>query len=443
MAITDDFNNQPLTQDQRNALIARMQAAWAKLSPAQQDQLKPLLDNANQQLSQFLTTGRPPDHAVRPILRMKSYLTNDYEGQVQTLTARAAAPPGAAEALQISVGPGGEILGTGKYEELDLLWELVAGTVWLENILHRHPFPPGTPKLVRIADKVTIALAGDFGTGNFGASDSPSTKISKFIPTLSPDITIHLGDVYYAGTSGEEQNKLMSYWPKGSFGSFALNSNHEMYSGGGPYFNEAVGGPVFNKYQSPFSFFALENQNWIIVGLDSAYEAGAFDLYMNASLGKTSQLAWLKGIAQHAMQTRQKVILLTHHNGLPEDGNFGNRLGLYNEVMSAFSGFDLPAYWYWGHVHAGIAYKPDGNLVLCRCAGHGALPWGLASELKNNPNVDWYESCSANDANSPLRVYNGFVFLKFDGATMTETFYDETGRVAWTPQGGDPRKCAK
>jgi len=71
----------------------------------------------------------------------------------------------------------------------------VAGTVWLENLLHKHPFPPSPPAAQTIQDKVTIALVGDFGAGNFGAGDSPSTKISKFIPTLEPHITIHLGDV--------------------------------------------------------------------------------------------------------------------------------------------------------------------------------------------------------------------------------------------------------
>jgi len=442
MIIGDDFNNQPLTEAQREALIDRMQTAWANLPPDQQNQIKPLLDDAHNQFSQLLTTGRAPDHHVRPILRLKSYLTNDYDGHVESLRARAAAaqaagappapatPPPPAAALQISVGPGGEILGTGKYEELDPLWELVAGTVWLENLLHRHPFPAGEPKTVDIPNQLTIALAGDFGTGNFGANDSPSTKISKFIPTLKPDITIHLGDVYYAGTSGEERDKLIPYWPKGSIASFAMNSNHEMYSGGGPYFNETVGGPMFNKLQSPFSFFALENANWIIVGLDSAYEANVLKLYMDGSIGKTQQPAFLRDIATRANK-KKKVVILTHHEGLQEDGDPTHAKPLYGEVMNAFAGFDPPAYWYWGHVHAGVAYKPLDNGLRCRCAGHGALPWGQASLLKNSSHVEWYESRKANDPLNSLRVYNGFVFLQFKDATLSEAFYDETGNVAW------------
>src|SRR5262249_37065110 len=155
--------------------------------------------------------------------------------------------------------------------------------------------PGGT---IPIPDQATIVMAGDFGTGNFGATDSPSTKISKFVPSLDPDITIHLGDVYYAGTTGEEAGNLLNFLPAGSKASFALNSNHEMLSGGFPYFDQVVGGQIFNRFQSPWSFFALENSNWIIVGLDSAYNANVLKLYADGSLGNNAQLPFLQSMAQ-------------------------------------------------------------------------------------------------------------------------------------------------
>jgi hypothetical protein len=454
----DGSNNQPLTDDQREALIARMQAAWAALPADKQAELKPLLDDAHGQFGDYLKTGKLPHPKVRPLLRLKSYLTGDWDGhiaelhrqaaarqtaaaQVTAAQANQAAQPAAAkatpQAIEINVAPGGEILGTGKFEELDPLWELVSGTVWLENLLHKHPFPAGTPTPVQIPDVATIALVSDFGTGNFGSGDSPSTKIAKFIPHLDPHITIHLGDVYYAGTSAEESSRLTSIWPQGSFGSFAMNSNHEMYSGGGPYFNEAVGGPVFNKYQSPYSFFALENAHWIIIGLDSAYYADVLTLYLDGTLGaNNAQIAFLHATAQRAAQQQKKVIVLTHHNGLPETGVQSNPpLKLYTDVMGAFTGAVAPAYWYWGHVHAGIAYKPleAAGGMLCRCIGHGALPWGLATELQTSPAVEWFESRNANDPDNKLRVLNGFAVLQLDSDTLAETFYDENGGIAWRP----------
>jgi hypothetical protein len=286
-------------------------------------------------------------------------------------------------------------------------------------------------------EKLRIALAGDFGTGNFGADDSPSTKISKIMKSLKPHITVHLGDVYYAGTGPEETSKLIDYWPAGSRYSFALNSNHEMYSGGGPYFNEAVGGPLFYMSQSPWSFFALEYGSWIVVGLDSAYNSGVLDLYMDGSLGKNNaQVAFLKNVAQKG----KKVIVLTHHNGFNLGGYQGNaQLKLFQEVISAFNGVNPPAYWYWGHKHAGAVYKPLPNGMRCRCTGHAALPWGCSSQLQISDQVEWFEKKNAGDPDEKLRVFNGFTMLELDADNLTETFYDEKGRIAWTPGKGDTR----
>jgi hypothetical protein len=423
-----------LTDLERDALVARMKVAWNALPPDKRAALKPALDGAHQQFASYLSTGAPPDEHTRPLLQMKSYLTDDWDGHLDSLRARAVTGEVVApEAIEIKVGPGGEILGTGKYQELDIRWTLVAGTVWLENLLHRHPFPSGCPKTIPVGDEISIAIAGDYGTGNFGSGDSPSAKISKFIPTLNPDYTIHLGDVYYAGTSAEEISKLTTLWPRGTKGSFALNSNHEMYSGGDPYFNLAVGGPVFNVLQSPYSFFALENSNWIVVGLDSAYNADVLKLYMDGSLGTNAQIPFLKDLATRG----KKVIVLTHHNGIPEKGvQTAPQLKLFGEVTGAFAGQNPPAYWYWGHVHAGVAYKPmtDQNGMLCRCVGHSGLPWGRSSDLQASPNVEWFETRNAADPDDALRVLNGFVFLQLSGATLKETYYDENGGVAWTPK---------
>ncbi len=427
----DITNNRPLNDVQKNYYIARMKAAWAKLPDDKKKALRPMLDEAHQQYVNFVSEKVAPEHKFHNILRMKSYLTDDWDGQLQAHSQKIEAA-----AIEITLGPEGEILGTGKYEQLDPCWELVAGTVWLENLLYKHPFPSGTPPIIPLQvlqnEKLRIALAGDFGTGNFGANDSPSTKISKIMRSLQPHITIHLGDVYYAGTGLEETSKLVSCWPAGSLHSFTLNSNHEMYSGGGPYFNEAVGGSLFNMSQSPWSFFAFEFGNWIVVGLDSAYCSGVMDLYMNGSLGNNAQLPFLKTLAQKG----KKVIVLTHHNGFELDGTKSNRL--YNEVMSAFHGVKPPAYWYWGHKHAGAAYKPM-NGTHFRCTGHAALPWGLSSQLARSAQVEWFEKKNAGDPDEKLRVFNGFTMLELDADNLTETFYDELGRIAWTPGKGDTR----
>jgi hypothetical protein len=164
--------------------------------------------------------------------------------------------------------------------------------------------------------------------------------------------------------------------------------------------------------------------------LDSAYYADELTFYMNGSLGKSAQVDFLKAQAQKG----KKILLLSHHNGLSEDGS--STTGLWNEVMACFPAGSPPAYWYWGHKHAGVVYNPK-NGVTCRCIGHGALPWGYASELVN-PNVSWFEKGNAGDPNDTLRVLNGFAVLKFAGADLTETIYDENGNPAWSKDQAEP-----
>jgi hypothetical protein len=193
-----------------------------------------------------------------------------------------------------------------------------------------------------VPDNTSIALLSDWGTGNFGAGDAPSVKISKLVPSLKPTYTTHLGDVYYAGQSSEETGNFLSWWPQGTSASFALNSNHDMYSGGEPYFDRVVGGPIFNKLQSPWSFFALESSHWLVIGLDSAYFSSELGLYLNGTLGQdNAQTQFLKMMAQCAGMTGRKVIILTHHNPIPVGGVPAQDppapLQLYTDVMEAFA----------------------------------------------------------------------------------------------------------
>ncbi len=403
-------------------VASRIKAAWSQLTSDQQRQIGPSVLKAHQQVVTVAQTGKAPSTQAEPhhLLLAHTALTNDSDGVLANLDAGAV----------IDVGPDGVIWGTGKYEELDPGWA-EAFAVYLENLLPivggKHPFVTA-PQVIQIPDAVQIGMAGDWGTGNWrtAANPAPSTDVGNHMTILQPHLTIHLGDVYYAGTSDQEQHLLVNIWPKGSIGSLALGSNHEMYSGAKPYF-AAISNPPF-ALQQGCSYFALENGNWVIVGLDSAYFSPEVGLYMDGSLGPDggTQVQFL----QQQVAKGKKVVVLTHHNGLTEDGSSATTL--WNQVMSAFTAGNGPAYWYWGHAHAGVVYEPKspGN-VLCRCCGHGALPWGQASQLAANPNVLWYENRFARDPDIPQRVLNGFAMLYLDGPNIREVFYDENGGVAW------------
>jgi hypothetical protein len=399
-------------------ITSRIKAAWGRLTPAQQAELAPAILQAHQQaVTVSQTKQAPAEAAPHNLVLAHSALTNDSDGVLNALDA----------GVVVDVGPDGVIWGTGKYEQLDPGWA-EAFAVFLESLITgKHAFM-ANPLTLPIPDPVRIGLAGDWGTGDWRTppNPAPSTDVANHMAFLKNDVTIHLGDVYYAGTSDQENHQLVNLWPPGLTASLALNSNHEMYSGAKPYF-DAIAAAPFGK-QNGCSYFALENANWVIVGLDSAYFSPEKGLYMVGSLspaGGTTQLQFL----QQQVSKGKKVIVLTHHNGLSDNGS--SPTDLWTQVMNGFAANAGPAYWYWGHQHMAVVYNAQANGTLCRCCGHGGLPWGLASELAGQPNVQWFEQRSANDPDIPKRVFNGFAVLSLNGANIQETFYDENGGVAW------------
>ncbi|NKF15342.1 metallophosphoesterase, partial [Rhizobium sp. BUS002] len=79
---------------------------------------------------------------------------------------------------------------------------------------------------------------------------------------------------------------------------------------------------------------------------------------------------------------RKKLMVLSHHQGFDITGH--HKTALYQPVCDALG--REPDYWYWGHLHNGIVYAPQGGLHA-RCAGHGAIPYGTTSELNGHSRV--------------------------------------------------------
>ncbi|MES2950534.1 MAG: metallophosphoesterase [Pseudomonadota bacterium] len=307
----------------------------------------------------------------------------------------------------------GTLLGCRQWELMDPRWA-EALVQWLEHLEWCTPFA-NTPALLDMPNDVVLGVVGDWGTGAF-EPNAAATKVAQQVGKAHPDYTVHLGDVYYAGT-GEEEENYMTAWPQGTRGSFTLNSNHEMYNGAQGYFKElARNFPL----QNGTSYFSLQNDHWLVLGLDTAYHAQRSNLYMDGDLGP-DQLAWLAGLPKG-----KRVLVFSHHEGYSALGK--SKTALYQQVAGAL-GCD-PNYWYWGHLHNGIVYQAMGGFHG-RCVGHGAIPYGDAVELKDDPDVLWYETQRALDANYPERVLNGYAMLALNGNALSEQLMDENGRVRW------------
>ena len=404
-------------------------------------ELKSVTEEIDKALAAIGTSAKPlaASDVVQRILQkakaqaQSSQLNGDVPDELEASLVLSAISGSAGSPRQVRMM---DLLGAGQYEIGDVRW---VQSVYNRLVSERLPFPRHdrrdiTP-MVQISNKVRIAIAGDWGTGNIS-----SRNIADKIRDLAPDHTIHLGDVYYSGTDDEERSKFIGLWPSGtnkSASSFALNGNHEMYSGGEAYFLDVLTAPQF-RAQQQLSYFGLTNDAWIIFGLDTAYHAESFT-YQKGFIDEV-QLGWLRDMARAARAANKRVVLLTHHHGLdldpdPDHRSISIQQPLWDQVMHALDGG--PDYWYWGHVHAGIAYKPVSTdvarSVRARCVGHGGVPYApfkLAQEYAGGGiTVEWAETLLAGDANEPRRALNGFILLTFDGLALHEEFRDEKGNV--------------
>lgn len=335
----------------------------------------------------------------------------------------------------VPVAAGGEEV---KFDNKDLSGWIRSFFTWWRG-WKKAPFqnPPTGPE--KLPDDARVAILGDWGTGMYGA---PACTASIDEDKGKFDYLIHLGDVYYSGMIDEVLNRFLYYWPKRKDAiSRALNSNHEMYTGGHGYFEKTL--PAFKQTSS---LLWLENSSYVVVGLDTAY-FGEFKL-------GDAQIDWLNRVVMGAKG--RKLVFLSHHQpfSLYEQPN----AALPGAVSTIFDGKkDSVFAWYWGHEHRCVVFDPiptwNGQLYG-RCIGHSGFPY-FRDRLNGLPNVNLPDGSSfVHVVNQAARVSgtvldgpnpyvtgeenrfgpNGYAVLQFDGAKLTEQIVNPAGQVLQTKQ---------
>jgi Calcineurin-like phosphoesterase len=215
--------------------------------------------------------------------------------------------------------------------------------------------PPATDEPEPLGEKARIALVSDWGTGLYGAPDC-----ARSIDEDPGDfqLLMHLGDIYYSGTHTEVRERFLDRWCKRpGVPSRALNGNHEMYSGGFGYFDDVL--PALGQKSS---YFAMQNEYWTLIALDTAHKD--HDL-------EDEQVHWLKKVVAGA--GNRKVVLFSHHqlfSRLEKQGkNLAEKLAELLTQKRIFA-------WYWGHEHRCVLYgQHPVHRLYGRCLGHGGMPY--------------------------------------------------------------------
>jgi hypothetical protein len=230
---------------------------------------------------------------------------------------------------------------------------------------------------------------------------------------------IHLGDVYYSGWKREYKKRFFPYWPvrpdeADSIGSWCLNANHDMYSGGYAYYDYLLADPRF-KRQGRSSFFELFNQHWRILSLDTGWENG--DL-------KDPQAKWVE---QRASADGRKLMLLSHHQLFTVyDHDCDVRAG---EKLKGVLDAGLVRAWFWGHEHRCVIYRSEGGVAYPRCIGHGGVPaWMFRDEADPYLEPAIYEYRGRFWKGAEPWALMGFAVLDFEPEGNVKVSYvDENG----------------
>ncbi|HUI55098.1 MAG TPA: metallophosphoesterase [Bryobacteraceae bacterium] len=400
-------------------LAAANQAAGG--DPVQQQRMVAAWHNAIGILSQDAKPVLKKGAAGNAILHTPQ---NDLASRLQTLLLKQATAAGQVQTEQppqtIPI-PTGDSFSLGvfsvKFDNADLIG-------WLQmfpELIFKPPKaawvdPPLVPQT--IPDNARIAVFADWGTGLYGA---PAIKVC--IEGLDRcDVVLHLGDTYYSGEDDEIRDRLVGNWPQRPAGTInrSLNGNHEMYSGGKGYFQALT-----TFFQQPASCFALQNSNWVLVCLDTAYQD--FDL-------DQKQVAWVNSIV--AAAGTRKLILFSHHQPFSQLDDQGPNLQV---ALADLLNKQRIHAWFWGHEHRLVIYDPHPIWGFKgRCIGHGGFPafrddlpdahgdvyqWLILpaqpqaprAQLLDGPNF-WVPQDT--EGFSP----HGFVVLDFDGDTVWETY---------------------
>jgi hypothetical protein len=258
-----------------------------------------------------------------------------------------------------------------------------------------------------LAANARIALLADWGAGNDYAQ-----LVAEQVKARNPDHVIHLGDVYYSGTESEVKNRFLKYWPYPAAGgrSWALNSNHEMYSGGHAFFKITL-----KTFKQPASYFSLENENWRFIGMDTGY--------VEHNLNK-EQADWLKG---QLGRGKAKSILMSHHQLFSAFESQGEHLQEWLQPHLDEGRIDG---WFWGHEHTCQVYDQYMG-IKARCIGNGCIPYGLPANPPPHPEVPLKWVNRRPNPDHQKRGMHGYALITLDGADGQVEYIDLDGIVAF------------
>jgi predicted phosphodiesterase len=283
---------------------------------------------------------------------------------------------------------------------------------------------------------IKIALIADWGTG-----EGPARHLLTEVGRQAPDLLIHLGDIYYSGTSREVQERFLNVCratPGLDIPIYTLSGNHDMYSGGPGYYW------LLDQLGQPASYWCLRNDDWQLLAMDTGlHDADPMAVTSNLTYLDERELAWQRDKIINA--GGRKTIMLSHHQLFSASGGVGNTpdgkpLALNPRLYDAFADLlDRIDMWMWGHEHNLIIYDEYAGLARGRCNGSAAVPTLLAQNpYTPDPNLVLppgqssppIMSASCRLGDNGEFYYHAYAMLTLKGKAADISYYQIPGESA-------------
>jgi hypothetical protein len=250
------------------------------------------------------------------------------------------------------------------------------------------PLPPAAS-----GDTLVVGILGDWGTG-----EQEAVAVLDQLMRQKPDLLIHVGDVYYAGTPDEQKSNFLDLVnaARAQYGLnipvYTLPGNHDYYSGGAGFYAtlQQLNAGVPNASTQAHSFWALANDQWQLEGMDTGYyDSDLLEVAQDNTHLRDDEVEWHR--QQIAGSGGRKVILFSHHQlvsafeqigGAWQNPQLAASLAIWQGIQLQASPPGNPSIvaWFWGHEHVLEVYEPyqaAGSSfppLVGRCVGNSAFP---------------------------------------------------------------------
>lgn len=291
------------------------------------------------------------------------------------------------------------------------------------------------PQVIPIPSNATIGLVADWGTGS-----RPAREVLIDISKHDPTILLHLGDIYYSGTSEEcHANFLEPVEKLYRLGQpkpvYIIPGNHDMYCGGlGFYELIKLLNPEPAAQRGSFFCLRAEDESWQILGMDTG-------LHDNSPYAVSDALTWVEDdeLAWHCDRVREfsgKTILLSHHQPFSAFTQIGpttvqgKRIASNPNLLKVFeslAALGKISAWFWGHEHTLSIYHPFRGIQRGRCIGHGAIPVSSTDDVyKAVDNLgDVPTLIDGTKMTVGSKVWNhGYAILSLDGGICRAEYFE-------------------